>query len=160
GVRLERPLVFGLDYARGGAERRLDVAGRPRPFLALAHGRAADVVKERVLLDERRLDVRPFDFQLLRRLDGVPFLVGDDAEKALLPDHFRARDIANRGFIDLHWHGARDRRTDHASVQHPGAFHVGAEVRLRIDDRRDVLARDRLADDLVFFRVLWLGLAG
>ena len=92
-------------------ERLIDVAGLLGVDLALAHGRLADVIVERVLIDERRLHVRPFDLELLRRLDGVPLLVGDDAEEALVPDHLGARDVADRAFVDLHRH-ARPRPPD------------------------------------------------
>ena len=47
GVRLERPLVLGLDHACGGLERLVDIAGLLAVDLALAHRRLADVVVER-----------------------------------------------------------------------------------------------------------------
>ena len=160
GVRLERPLVLGLDHARGGLEDLVDVAGFLAADLALAHGGLADVIVERGLVGERGLGVRPFDLELLRRLDRVPFLVGDDPEEALLPHHLGARDVLDRAVVDLHRHAAGDRRTDHAAVRHARHLDVGAEVLLRVDLGRDVLAGDRLADDLVVLRVLRLRLAG
>ncbi len=45
-------------------------------------------------------------------------------------------------------------------MHHPGHLHVGYEVFLGEDLWRDVLALDRLADDLVLARILWLRLAG
>ena len=42
----------------------VDIAGLLAVDLALAHGRLADVVVERGLIGERRLDVRPFDLEL------------------------------------------------------------------------------------------------
>ena len=83
--------------------------------LALAHRRLADVVVERGLVGERRLAVRPFDLELLRGLDRVPFLVGDDREEVVLAHHARARDVLDRAFVDLDRRRARDRRTDHAA---------------------------------------------
>ena len=156
GMRLERPFVLGLDHARGGLEGVVDIAGLLVVDLALAHRRLADVVVERGLVGERRLGVRPFDLELLRRLDRVPFLVGDHAEEALVPDHLGAGNVLDRAFVDLHRHRAGDRRTDHAAVHHARHLHVGAEVFLRIDLGRDVLALDRLADDLVVLRILRL----
>ncbi len=45
-------------------------------------------------------------------------------------------------------------------MDHARHFHVGREVLLSKNLGRDVLALDRLADDLVFARVLGLRLAG
>ena len=45
-------------------------------------------------------------------------------------------------------------------MHHAGHFHVGDEVLLGEDFWCDVLALDRLTDDLVIFRVLRLGFAG
>ena len=99
-----------------------------------AHRRIADVVVDRrSLLRERRLDVRPFHFELPHRLDGIPFLVGDDAEEALLPYDFGARNVLDRSFVDLDRHRARNLRTDHAAVHHAGHFDVGDEIELRED---------------------------
>ena len=47
---LERPLVFGLDHARRGLERVIDVAGLLTLDRPLAHRRVADVVIERGLI--------------------------------------------------------------------------------------------------------------
>ena len=160
GMGLERPFVLGLDHPRGGLEGVVDIAGLLGVDLALAHRRLADVVVERGLVGERRLGVRPLDLELLRRLDRVPFLVGDDAEEALVPDHFGAGNVLDRAFVDLDRHRAGDRRADHAAMHHARHLDVGAEVFLRVDLGRDVLAVDRLADDLVVLRVLRLGLAG
>src|SRR5436305_8766498 len=60
GMGLERPLVLGLDHARGGLEGVIDVADFPAADLALAYLSATDVVVERGLVGERRLRVRPF----------------------------------------------------------------------------------------------------
>ena len=157
---LERPFVIGLDHPRGGFERFIDIADFLAADLALAHRRVADVVVERGLIGERRLGVGPFHLELVGRPDGVPFLVGDDAEESLLPHHPRAGDVRDRAFLDFHRHAAGDGGADHAAVHHAGPPDVGAEVLLRVDLGRDVLARDRLADDLVILRILRLGLAG
>src|ERR1700684_627801 len=120
----------------------------------------ADVIVERSLIGERRRGVRPDHLELLRRLDGVPLLVGDDAEEALVPDHFGGRDIFDRAFVDAHRHGTGDRRTDHAGMDHAGHCHVGAEILLRKNFRSNVFALDRLAADLVILGLLRLRLAG
>ncbi len=156
---LERPFVFGLDHARGRLERLVDIAGFRGLHRTLARRRLADVIVERGLIGERRRRVRPDHLELLRRLDRVPLLVGDDAEEALVPDHLGGRDIFDRALVDTHRHGAGDRRTDHAGMDHAGHFHVGAEVFLREHLWRDVFALDRLADDLVVLRIFRLRLA-
>ena len=121
-MRLERPLVFGLDHARRRLERLVDIAGFRGLHRALARRCLADVIVERSLIGERRRRVRPNDLELLRRLDRIPLLVGDDAEEALVPDHFGGRDIFDRAFVDAHRHGAGDRGTDHAGMDHAGHF--------------------------------------
>ena len=128
--------------------------------LALAHRRLADVVVERGLLGKRRRRVRPLDLDRLGRLDGVPLLVGDHGEEIVLAHHPRAGDVLDRGLVDPDRGRAGDRRADHAGMQHAGHLHVGDERLLAEHLGGDVGALDRLADDLVVLRVLWLGLAG
>ena len=146
GVRLEWPLVFRLDHARGGLERFGGVADRLLVH-RLAHRRLADVVVERVLRRERRLDVRPLHLERVVRLDRVPLLVGDDGEEIAFAHHARAGDVLDRAFVDGHRRRARDRRADHAGVDHARDFHVGDERLLAEHLGRDVGAFDRLADD-------------
>src|SRR5439155_27159955 len=55
--------------------------------------------------------------------------------------------------------GGGGRRAEHGAVRHVGPRHVGAEVLLGVDGRRDILARDRLADGVILLRVLRLGFA-
>src|SRR5262249_30122885 len=159
GVGLERPFVFGLDHTRRALERVVDVAGFLAADLALAHGGAANVVVERGLIGEWGLGVRPFHLERLRRVDRVPFLVGDDAEEALLPHHLGAGDVLDRAFVDLDRHAARDGGPDQPAMHQARGLDVGAEIFLRVDLGRDVLARDRLADDLVTLGILRLCLA-
>ena len=159
GVRLERPFVLGLDHLRGVLEGLIDIAVLFFD-VALAYAGLADVVVQRGLIGERRLDLRPFHLELLGGLDRIPFLVGDDAEEALVPDHFGARNVLDRGFIDFYRHGAGNGRTDHPSMHHAGHLHVGAEIFLGEDLWRDVFALDRLADDLVLARIFRLRFAG
>src|SRR6185437_4230087 len=146
-------------HPRRVLERIVDIAGA-FAFLALAGRRLADVIVQSRLARERRRRLRPLDLELFRRLDGVPFLVGADAEEALVPDHARARNLFDRRFVDLHRHGAGDRGPDHPAVHHAGHLDVGAEIFLGEYFWRDVVARNRLADDRVGLRVLRLGLAG
>ena len=160
GMRLERPLVFRLDDAGRRLESILDVADILAGGFRLAHRSVADVVVDRSLIRERRRGLRPLDLELPHRLDRIPFLVGDDAEEALVPDHLGAGNVLDRAFVDFYRYRAGDRRPDHAAVHHAGHFHVGDEVLLGEDFWRDVLALDRLTDDLVIFRVLRLGFAG
>ena len=158
-VRLEWPFVFGLDDACGGFERFFDVTGFLAADFVLAHWGAADVIVKRGLVRKRWLGVRPFHLELLCRLDCVPLLVGDDAEEPFLPHHPRPGDVPDGAFVDLHRHAAGDGGPDHAAMHHLRPFDVGAEIRLRIDLGRDVLARDWLTDDPVLLPVLRLCLA-
>ncbi len=162
GMGLERPFVFVLDHARRGLERFIDIADRLAVDALAAHRRLADVVVDRVgVVRERRLDVRPFDLELPGGLDRAPFGVGDDAEERMaFAHHAHARDALDRGLVELHRHRARDRRTDHAAVRHVRHPHVADVDLLGKDHRRDVVTRDRLADDLVLLVVLRLRLAG
>src|SRR5205814_277647 len=98
GVRLEWPFIFSFDHACGGPERLVGIADRSRIF-TLAYRRLADVVVERSGIGERRLGIRPFDLELLRRLDRIPFLVRHNAEEALLPNRFGTRELLDRAFI-------------------------------------------------------------
>ncbi len=158
-MRLERPLVLGLDHLRGGLERRVDVAVLLLD-VALAHRCLADVVVERGLGRERRRRLRPFDLELLHCLDRVPLARREHGEEAFLPHHLGARNLLDRRLVDFHGHRARDRGPDHARVQHARHLDVGAEVLLREHLRRHVLALDALADDLVVLGILRLRLAG
>ncbi len=159
GVRLERPLVFRFDHPRGGLERFGGVADRLLVH-RFAHRRLADVVVERVLRRERRLDVRPLDLQRVVRLDRVPFLVGDHGEEVAFAHHARAGDALDRPLVDAHGRRARDRRADHAGMDHARDFHVGDERLLAEHLGRDVGALDRLADNSVVLWIFRLRLAG
>ena len=122
--------------------------------------RLADVVVKRSLLGEWRINLRPLHLQFLRRLNGIPFLVGNDAEEALVPHHFGAGNVLDRAFVHLHRHAAGHRGTDHAPMHHARHLHIGDEVLLGEDLWRHVLALDRLADDFVLARLFRLCLAG
>src|SRR5712691_10344294 len=93
GMRLEWPFVLGLDDTGRAFERFIDIASlRARDFL-LAYRGLAEVLVERSLIRKWRGCIGPCHLELLRRLDRVPFLVGDDAEKALVPNHARAGNV-------------------------------------------------------------------
>ena len=158
GMRLERPFVFRFDDARGVLEGLVDIAGLLGDF-ALAHRRLPDVIVERCLIRERRRRIRPRHFELLGGLDRIPFFFGDDAKKPFPPHDTGARNVLDRVFVDIDRHGAGDGGSDHAAVDHARYFDVGAEILLRKDERRDVFAFDRLADNLVVLRIFGLGLA-
>src|SRR5262249_40525423 len=88
-----------------------------------------------------------------------PFLVGDHAEEALIPDYLGAGNVLDRALVHSGRYRAGDRGTNHAAVHHAGHFDIGAEISLGEDERRDVFALNRLADDLVVLRIFRLGLA-
>ena len=159
GVRLKRPLVFGLDHPRRRLEGVVDIADLFADF-AFAGRRLANVVVQRSLIGKRRRDLRPLDLELLRRFDRAPLLIGDHAEEALVPDHLGGRDILDRAFVDLDRYRAGDSRPDHAAVNHAGDFDVGGEIRLSKNLGSDVVTRKRLSDDRVILRILRLRLAG
>ena len=136
GMGLKRPFVLGLDDTGGGFKRFIDIASlRVRAFL-LTHRGLANVIVERSLIRKWRRRIRPRHLELLRGPDRVPFLVGDDAEKALVPHHARTGNVLDRTFVDADRHGARNRRTDHPAVHHARHFNVGAEIKLCEDARR------------------------
>src|SRR5262249_13109637 len=71
GMGLEWPLVFSLDDLRGALERLIDIP----VFLVdatLAHARFANVIVKRSLFGEGRVNLGPFDLELLRRLRPIP----------------------------------------------------------------------------------------
>ena len=92
GMRLERPFVIRLDHLSGLGEGGIHVAVMLLD-LALARRRVANVIVEFGLLRERRLRLRPFHLQRARRLDRIPFLLGDDGQEAFVPDDLRAGDV-------------------------------------------------------------------
>ena len=98
---------------------------------ALDDRRLADVLVQLVVAGEIRLRVRPRHLEGLRGLDRVPFLLGDDREQVLDPDHLGARNILDRAFVDLDRHRAGDARADHAGMQHAGQPHVVDHLQLR-----------------------------
>ena len=99
--------------------------------------------------------------QRLARLDRLLLALGDDAEERAVAHHRdHARHRLDRRFVDAFERRAVARRAHHAAVHHAGQAHVlhvrGAAGHLR----RDVEARDRLADDLVARRRLRRRLGG
>ncbi len=140
GMRVERPLVGGLDDPGRIGKRLVDIADI---LLVVAMHRlgVADVIEQVFLVGEGRLHVRPRDLELLGGPDRVPLLGRDEADETLLPDHLHARNVFHRGFVDRDRHRAGDRRTDHASVQHAGNFHVHHVVERAEHLRRDVAPR-------------------
>ena len=158
GMRLERPFIFGFDHPGRRFESLVDIAILLFHH-ALAHRHFANMVVERNLVRKRRRLCRPFDFQRLGSLNCIPFLVGNHAEEALIPDHFGARNILDRAVVDLHWYRAGYRRPDHPAVDHIRHLDVGNEVLLTEHLRSDVLSFDWLANDLMLARLLGLSLA-
>ena len=158
-MRLERPFVFGLDHPRRRFEGVVDIADRLALF-ALAHRRLADVIVERRLIGERRRNLRPLDLELPRRLDRIPFLVGDDAEEALVPDHLGARDILDRASSTFTGTAPATGGRIMRPCTMPGTLMSVTKSACGKDLRRDVVARNRLADDLVGLRIFRLRLAG
>src|SRR5262244_2080675 len=79
---------------------------------------ALRVIMQLVVAGEVRLRLRPGHLEGSRRLDGVPFLLGNDGEEVLDPDHLGAGNVLDRGLVDLDRNRACNRRADHARVQH------------------------------------------
>src|ERR1700733_1046255 len=159
GMRLEWPFIFGLDHPGGRLEGHVDIAILLFHH-AFAHGRFANVVVERHLVRKRRRLCRPFDFQRLGCLDRIPFLVGNHAEEALIPNDLGTRNVLDRAVVDLRRHRASHWRPDHPAVDHIRRLDVGNEVLLTEHLRCDVLSLDRLTDDFVLAWLLRLRLAG
>src|SRR5262249_53060769 len=148
-------LVLSLDRTRGSLEGLVDVADFLGD-LAFAHWRFADVIVECGLIREGRPCLRPFYLKFLCRLDRVPFLLSNDAEKTLVPHKPGSGHVRDRAFIHLDRNRAGNCRPNYATMHHPRQFDVGAEVLLRVDLGRDVFPRNRLSDDLVISMVLRL----
>ncbi len=157
GMRLERPLVFGLDDASGTGKDRVDFTFRDRRF-ALDDGRLTDVLIECGIFGKGWCCLGPGDLEPLGRLHRVPFALGDDAEEALVAHDPNAGDVVHRALVDRDRHRTGDRRADHAAVQHPRHLDVGHVVEGAKDLGRDVETRRRGADDLVGAGRLGLGL--
>src|SRR6516225_4081385 len=102
----------------------------------------------------------PFVFGLDDAGCALERLVDDYAEEALIPHHPGAGNVLDRALVHSGGYRAGDRGTNHAAVHHAGHFDIGTEVPLGEDERRDVFALNRLADDLVVLRIFGLGLAG
>ena len=119
-----------------------------RWIMRLTTGALRICVVQPVIAREIRLRLRPGHLEGRRRLDGVPFLLGHDREQVLDPDHLRAGNVCDRAFIDLDRHGARDRRADHARVQHAGQPQVVDMVKRAEHLAGQIPPRQRLADDL------------
>ena len=147
GMGLGRIFVLALDDARGLLEAVLDRAVLALDE-ALDHRGVANMRMQGVMAGEIRLGFRPGHLEGLRRLDGVPFLLGHDREQVLDPDHLRARDLRDRAFVDLDRHRARDRRADHAGMQHAGQPHVVDHVQRAEHLAGQIAAAERFADDL------------
>ena len=91
---------------------------------------------------------RPRHLELRRRLNGLPWLLGDHADEIALGDDLHhASHAGDRGFIDPHDRRAHRRRPDDAAVEHPGHAHVMHVLELGGDHRRHVDARHRFAED-------------
>ena len=148
GMRLERPFVFRFDDPRGTGEGRVDLARRER-HLALEDGRLTHVVVKYGHLRKGRRCLGPGDPEPLGRLHRVPFALGDDADEPLVADHSNAPNVVHRAFIDGDGHSTRNRRPDHAAVQHPRHLDVGDVIERAEDLVWDVETWWRLADDLV-----------
>ena len=98
------------------------------------------------------------DFELFRRAHGVPFLLGDDGEEILDPNHARAGNVLDRAFIDSGRNGAGDFWPNHARVQHARQPHVGGHFQRAEDFAGQIATQRRCADDLKVLRLLDLGL--
>ena len=86
--------------------------------------------------------IRPRHLQGSRCLDGVPFLLGNNGEQILDPDHLRAGDIFDRCFVDLDRHRARNPWPDHAGMQHAWQPHVVYHFKRAEDLARQIAARE------------------
>ncbi len=97
-VRLERPLVVGLDHLVRLGEGGGDVAGRLL-HLPLGGRGLADEVVELGRRGEGRGGLRPGHLQRPGRLDRVPLALGRHADEVLVPHHPRALDVGDAGLV-------------------------------------------------------------
>jgi len=141
-MRLERPFVFRLEHARCGFKRVVDIADFLWRDLASAWGRLANMIVKRRLIREWRRRIGPRHLELSRSLDRIPFLLGDDAEKTLIPHHPGAGNFLDRTLVDFDRHGAGNGRTNHPAMHHARRPDVRAKVFLSEHLWRDVVAQD------------------
>ncbi len=157
-VRLERPLVLGLDDAGGGLEHALHVAFLNRVF-ALHHGCLADVVVD---FRHRRkgvlLDLVPRDLEHARGAHRVPLVIGHHRDEILFADDARTFHLFDGAFVDARNGAGGARAPDDPGVKHLREGDIGHVLVGAVDLAREVAARQGFPDDPVFGRRLHLRL--
>ncbi len=156
GMRLQRPLVLRLNDSGGGFECSVDIA-LPGGLLAFDDRRIANVLMQAVGAGEGIRRRRcPLHFQRARRLDCVPFTLGNYREEFSLPHQAGIPDGVG---IDTPEGASRDRRTNHAGVQHSRDPDVGDVIRGTENLSGHIATRNGGADQLVLAQRLRLRLA-
>ena len=157
GVRLERPFVFGLDHARGAV---LNASSTLPSFLSTSRACApAPCGCGRRARSGRGTAASTFDHSTLSfsaALIASHSLSATTPRKPFSQTTLAPGNVLDRALVDLHRHRAGDRRADHAAMHHARHLDVGARSPPAEHLRRDVLALDRLADDLVLVGLLRL----
>src|SRR5262249_44540680 len=91
---------------------------------------------------------RPLRLQRDRHLRGLPWLLGDDANKVLLHDDLHeAWHAVDGALVHAPERRAHFRWTDDTPVEHPWHADVMHELEPAGHERRDIKARNRLAED-------------
>ena len=160
-VPLEREIVFGFDRLRRACQGRVGIPNDVRP--AVGSGRRATHVAVQVFRgrERRRRGLLPVDLEPPGRADGLLFPLADNGNVVALAHYFdESRRATNRRLVDADELRASHRRLHVAGVQHAGKLDVHGPFQGAVDLRGNVVALERLADDLEILNRLHLGDTG
>ena len=145
-VRLERVFVLDIEFRRSLSESDLDVADLLFVFGRLWYRFPQRPIEIIVRLLEHRFRRRPRCSQLCRGFYRLLFALTDNPEKVSARDDF---DQSRQSLIPVIREQARAglRRPDYPAVHHPGNLEVD-QIGIEPGDlERNVMSRDRLADN-------------
>ena len=144
GVALHRPEIARGEAALGAREGRRGIAALGDGLVVVDRTRAHVLLE--ALAPRQPLPLAPARLERLGGTDGGPLVLRDDAEEILDAHRARAGNAGERGLVERDEMCCHRGRADGAAVQHAGhAEVVDIDVPSRAF-RRQVRARQRLAD--------------
>jgi len=142
-MHLVRMKVSRLHHRRRGLHLLIHIARIEKK--RVARRPPAQILRKARLLRQSGTSA-PFDFQLRRRLNRLPWLLRHHADEVVLHDDFHhAWQIFDRRFVNAHQPRAHHWRTHHAPVQHARHAHVVDELEPPGHDFRKIRPRHRRA---------------